>query len=446
MQLLSRYSLLMALICIWATAIHRIASAAELSLQVCLSTGDQTWTEQEQAIWRDLCAGRPAVFPHSSDTVPNVRAGFLSSILDADHSKVIPTRKIIIDGARTQEAINVVGLTVDKISFIGAVIRFIKFDNPQVGGFVVENSDITNIGFERGELSDVAISKSSLGSASFASGSISSEITIANNVKRLLFYEMHLGDVWLAGSPQIDDLRMFNSTVDRTLGSANALFTHIVIKDSQIKKDLDISRARFVLDPTSIAEINIDNTAIERVGLPRIVPEKVTINGLSFSNWILDVIVTRNYMRLNSAYNPKLLDDIASAYRKIGDYAGVREIQYFKASKEYDHSALVNRALMFISWMTVGYGLYPEIGFLWISALVISGYFVFRTGKVSGHAAPRSWLVYSIDTILPFIELDKKHKDINFSGWRQYFVYVMRMISVVVVYLLFRVLQNAIVT
>ena len=75
------------------------------------------------------------------------------------------------------------------------------------------------------------------------------------------------------------------------------------------------------------------------------------------------------------------------------------------------------------------------------------GYYVFRTGDkaVIGSRRPRSWFVYSIDTIIPVINLDPEHEKIRFVGWRQYYLYVMKIMSAVLVFLVFKVLQDTVV-
>src|SRR5262249_18458254 len=117
-----------------------------------------------------------------------------------------------------------------------------------------------------------------------------------------------------------------------------------------------------------------------------------------------------------------------------------------KRNADYDQSDRFTRAVLFVSWATVGYGLYPATGFFWFGVLVVIGYYVFRTGEkaVIGKFLPRSWFVYSIDTIIPVISLDPKHEQIRFAGWRQYYLYVMKIMSAVLVFLVLKVLQDTI--
>ena len=75
---------------------------------------------------------------------------------------------------------------------------------------------------------------------------------------------------------------------------------------------------------------------------------------------------------------------------------------------------------------------------------MLFGFLVFRTGRLTSGVMPRSWLIYSIDTVVPVIKLDAEHDKIQFAGWRQYFVYAMRLLSAVVAFLVFKVLQNTI--
>jgi hypothetical protein len=138
---------------------------------------------------------------------------------------------------------------------------------------------------------------------------------------------------------------------------------------------------------------------------------------------------------------------MVSGYKKSGLYREATAIQYMKRNADYAHSDGIVRAAQFLSWATVGYGLYPSTGFLWFGILILIGYYVFRTGEkaVIGSYRPRSWLFYSLDTIIPVINLDQEHEKIRFEGWRQYYFYVMKIMSAVLVFLVLKVLQDTIV-
>jgi hypothetical protein len=94
----------------------------------------------------------------------------------------------------------------------------------------------------------------------------------------------------------------------------------------------------------------------------------------------------------------------------------------------------------------VGYGLRPTFGFMWFGALIVIGYFVFRSGEhalLSKYKA-RSWFIFSLDTIIPVIKLDPDHDKISFRGWRQYYLYGMKALSAVLVFLIAKILGDII--
>jgi hypothetical protein len=187
---------------------------------------------------------------------------------------------------------------------------------------------------------------------------------------------------------------------------------------------------------------------------PRIIQSEVSpgapsiaIDHLDFNEWPNDLATSKYLLDNNVTFSPLLFEKITNFYKKSGHYSASTAIQYLKRNADYTHSDAFVRAALFVSWATVGYGLYPATGFLWFGVLTVIGYYVFRTGEkaVIGSYRPRSWLVYSIDTIIPVINLDPKHEQIRFAGWRQYYLYVMKIMSAVLVFLVLKVLQDTIV-
>jgi hypothetical protein len=96
-------------------------------------------------------------------------------------------------------------------------------------------------------------------------------------------------------------------------------------------------------------------------------------------------------------------------------------------------------------WVFFGYGLYPEVGLIWIAILVLIASQLLKSGSarlVEG-TAPANWLLFTADAVLPGINLDPDHKDIRFEGWRQYLLYGIRLLGAAVLFIFVRLLQQA---
>jgi hypothetical protein len=91
------------------------------------------------------------------------------------------------------------------------------------------------------------------------------------------------------------------------------------------------------------------------------------------------------------------------------------------------------------------YGYHPEIGLLWICGFVVLGAIIFKTGahKMLGEKRPHNWFVFSLDAVIPGIDLDKDHRDIRFSGWRQDFLVFLRFLGAVVVVVIIGILKQS---
>jgi uncharacterized protein YjbI with pentapeptide repeats len=270
------------------------------------------------------------------------------------------------------------------------------------------------------------------------------------NISQLTLRGVQLhSDLSIGGQSRFDNVEILNSTLegalllgrgDLVVGDSlirgNNEIQYIFIEDTNIKGMLDLS--------SIISRIAILNSKANRVFLPSDVPTRVSIQTFEFSSWLNNLPATVAYLDKNASYDSGLFERIAQSYRLRGEYSAARRVQYLRANGEYKNSSGLERYLLYINWATVGYGYYPEVGFIWIGALVLCGFFVFRTGRLTRGVRPRSWLIYSIDTVVPVIKLDTKHDEVQFAGWQQFFVYVMRMLSAGLAFLVFKVLQNAI--
>lgn len=84
-------------------------------------------------------------------------------------------------------------------------------------------------------------------------------------------------------------------------------------------------------------------------------------------------------------------------------------------------------------------------GIYWIIGLVVVGWLVFRSGRkdlVDPNARPDSWMLFAIDTVIPVIQLDRRHDAVAFTGWRQWYLSFLRVMGAVLVFLVFYFLKQ----
>jgi len=106
------------------------------------------------------------------------------------------------------------------------------------------------------------------------------------------------------------------------------------------------------------------------------------------------------------------------------------------------------RGFWWLRWVTVGFGQRVQWGIYWITALVVIGSWVFHKGPqalVDPNTRPGSWMLFAIDTVIPVIHLDRRHDDVAFNGWRQWYLGFLRAMGAVLVFLVFYFLQQVLV-
>jgi len=94
----------------------------------------------------------------------------------------------------------------------------------------------------------------------------------------------------------------------------------------------------------------------------------------------------------------------------------------------------------------VGFGTQLQYAFALIAVLVVLGYFVFRNDgrHVKSNSKPRSWFIFAVDAVIPGINLDEAHRNIEFKDWRrQYYLYLLRALGVLLVFLVLKYLSQS---
>jgi hypothetical protein len=138
----------------------------------------------------------------------------------------------------------------------------------------------------------------------------------------------------------------------------------------------------------------------------------------------------------------------AKTYTARGRQATARQLYYERDILEDEAEQKRTQrfdVLRWISRVAVGYGYYPERGLLLLSVFVVLGWPIFATGerRLTGAIVPRSWLVFSLDTMIPILVLDPKTAEVSFSGFRQYYLYFMRLLGAGLAFLVLAYLKQA---
>jgi hypothetical protein len=111
-------------------------------------------------------------------------------------------------------------------------------------------------------------------------------------------------------------------------------------------------------------------------------------------------------------YLPALYDRLAKSYNDVGQPDLARSILIAKQDAEYKHTDSVPwKALLYIWWLLSSYGYRAEFGMYWIAGMVLVGSFIFWTAgekSIPAYHRPKSWMLFSLDSVLPVINLDRQ--------------------------------------
>jgi hypothetical protein len=221
---------------------------------------------------------------------------------------------------------------------------------------------------------------------------------------------------------------------------------------ASIKIETCVDTGMFFLEVNKWADgatLSIHTTATGRFVLRRSLPEHVSLAGFTFAgaDWGPNPVrLLKAMAAATTEYNPGVYTALADSYTNSGQSGTASDIMIEKRNAEYAHAgSWLDTGYLFVIWLLADYGYRPELGLLWILGFVGATALIFKTGEkcMTKGTRPRNWLVFAFDAVIPGIQLDREHGEIGFSGWRQYFLYILRFLSAVVVVLVIEMLRKS---
>jgi hypothetical protein len=408
------------------------------------------WNGAERLAWQQVCSTNQIDLTGHPEATEPIRSDFVETISNDGAYTARLGGRLVIKGATFEGPakvrdlnINLVRLSQCKgslafrnlnvsgtVDITDSKFKLLRISSAKVGAFALDDSELDDLSMDG---TDVA------GHTYFNNTKIKNDLTITSSrfrsdldFEKITFNSILIsqskvdGSMWLSYSNMGDELQLEDLRVGWAIGMSSA----------------GTGQAQ----PLAIKQITIGNVTAASISLPRNMP-KVDISGLNISDWPNDPEPTITLLKRNSQFDPRLFDQISKSYRDAGNYRSADAVQYLKKNLEFARSNGFATVFLFLSWITVGYGVIPSIGFVWFAALTGIGYVVFRTGEsalLDNKIKPRSWFVFSMDTIIPVIKLDADHDKVAFKDWRQYYLYAMRIFSAGLVFLVAKILSDII--
>jgi hypothetical protein len=242
--------------------------------------------------------------------------------------------------------------------------------------------------------------------------------------------------------PLNNDIPISSTTVDDSVILYDGTLSRLTVAGSKIVGKMKIVD-NFKWYP---GILEIEDTSVSKTVFGRSVEKLccVKLSGLDVADWWADDLETTTLLLNRTEFNSALFDRLAKLYRDKGQYDTAKQILYLKKNAEYYHSDWIVGTLLFAYWIFAGYGLRLGIVLVWYAAFIIAGCYIFRTGTLNTGSPPRSWFVFTIDAVLPVIKVDAQHDEIEFADWRQYYLYGMKFLSAVLVFLVLKALQESV--
>jgi hypothetical protein len=368
---------------------------------------------------------------------------------------LFPTKGIEINNVRSEQRVNLTGfnlayLKIEHCEFpVGLSVSEAEIKH----SFYINNSKIgslymTNLASAMVYLAKVEVNDITIYSLETKTGLALFDVKAASIAVRR---SQIAGGIELFGNSRIQQLNLISDKVDGVLGIGNSSIGgekpdlgSLIIFNSKINGPL-IIKANWSDGGT----FNITSSYAEKFYFPPAFPKNIQYGGFEFGSWIIEGTRSpkkvREFLDADIDFHPNVYTRVAASFRMEGLNELADEVTIAKRGREREKSSLLGRIASYISFATVGYGLRPEYGIGCFLILVFTGFLAFRSGEryVTAPYKPQSWLVFTLDTVIPLIHLDKRNDDVQFSGWRQYFLYFMRVSSAMLAYLVFKVLEKA---
>ena len=433
----------------------------DISIQIppqaeCLArTGN--WSEPEKWAWQQICARERIDFDKrynketkkgdletlKSDPRRRLGASFFRELFESPQ----------LSAFTQNAAVSVTGAYIPTVQLTDTSIGTLLLLNSKVDGdLTIESSTILrSVRISGSSVGDMNISRTRGGDINIATSSVSSFSGMLLGIGRLSLVNSNVETFRLTISRLNQQLAILGGSVSRiSLDDikSDGLFIRPTSARSVSVNDY-VDSGMFFLDIRHWAKdssLKISTVASGRVFLRgKDVPDELSIAAFSFqgADWGSDPLL---YLKANSPYNPALFANLATSYSEAGQPDTASAILVEKQNAEYRNaSSWIDKTYLFTIWLLADYGYRPELGLLWIIGFVLVAALIFKTGasQIKQGGVPGSWLVFAFDSAIPGIQLNKEHADIQFQGWRQGFLYLLRFLSAVVVVLVLEMMKKS---
>jgi hypothetical protein len=450
-----------------------------------LEEKNRAWRSSELWAWRMICAGATADFaknaeawkgdpakPPSPDAAEwnnrgrTIRSTFLETVLQAPVSDAIPRTGLRIIRAYFPGRVLLSDLQVDRVVWLDHSLfteglwlnrsEFLKLLS--IDGSIFSDNVLANLAAFRLIHANDAVFQDLVIAESSALGTLSLEKSRIKGVLRIdrtsIGGSLFLRGVTFSAAPadwgKLERVQQIVfCQIANNLELAGSTLEALDLTSTSVGQELRLVGRQFGpvtwVGPNS--KLALLNTTIGTLhDAPASWPKHISLGGFSLSKWggysqhSGDEFASRDsawfadWIAKDDSHSMSAYSTIAALLKDVGEVGKANEVLYSQRIDDRARQGGVGWLLSMLSECTVGYGYRLERGFIGFLVLVLVAWPIFGTGTLAAGNQPRSWLVFSMDSMVPLASLDEEHKDIAFQGWRQYFLYFMKLMSAILVY------------
>lgn len=435
--------------------------APQSSSPACSALVERSWQSAERKVWLSLCAGEAVDLAKISG--PGM-ASFVDEIFDD------PSRQAMLKDARIQishgtiDDFTIYGLESRSLTLTDVRIlkNFTLYDSTVSDTVTLENVsvegniDIKNLTARRFSQDSSSVANSN--SLSVRDSRLDKLSVDQSDDPAINIFTSQIGNIdiskvgntniklWSVGGSQIDIIDSGKLTVSLSEVSVTG-----GIRSTNDLWDSSASKGGppLVLSYVAGQEFSLFS-ASPGYQPPRIGVEHASFGAVNFGSDPLPAVygIQPASDQDKSVDGPPFLPFLAATIRNYaanGRTDIAQEITYNSNLLNKPITNIWNRGFWWARRITVGFGQRVQWGIYWIIGLVVVGWLVFRSGRkdlVDPNARPDSWMLFAIDTVIPVIQLDRRHDAVAFTGWRQWYLSFLRVMGAVLVFLVFYFLKQ----
>ena len=174
-------------------------------------------------------------------------------------------------------------------------------------------------------------------------------------------------------------------------------------------------------------------------------PNTVELDGFKYSNFsgflankkvnMADKPVSYliNWLSKQDPYSPQPYEQLANVLQKTGHAEKAEDVLIARKDRERSLATGFKRFSLTTQWLLIDYGYHNYWALGWVCFFVVVGWSFIRKNKDLQTKNHISLFIYSIDMLLPVIQLESSNYDIHLSGAAKYYFYLHKVAGYILV-------------